>query len=310
MAQIFDAPVIRGPQDYRAQSQFNTNLIMALTGGLNYINLQAGGVRTVSLANLAVTTAKIDNLAVTQAKIGNLAVGSAQIDDLAVTNAKIDNLSVTTGKIDNLAVTTAKIDNLAVTTGKIDNLAVTNAKIDSMEAGKITAGTIAATISIEGPTITGGTLRTAASGARLEVTSSGLVAWLDGSTKGVSIENDAFGQIKLNASNGFLTSFFGDLYLGTGYGANLNIWSDGDLEVAADASSGTLTLKDMDYTRTLAEIIEHTHAGVYSPVGHSHSVSTGGAHNHGITDGTVLMVNGGGTVTWVANAGHNNHSIS
>ena len=278
MASIVVAPVVRGPQDYAAQSDFNRRLVHALSGGLNYVNLATGGVRTANLADLVATTAKID--------------------DLAVTTAKVDNLAVTTAKIDNLAVTTAKIDNLAVTTAKIDNLAVTNAKIDSMEAGKVTAGTITATIEIIGPTITGGTVRTAASGKRMELTTSGLVAWLDGSNKGVSIENDAFGQIKFNGSNGFLASVFGDLYMGTGYGANINIWSDGDLEASADASTGTLTLKDSDYTRTLAQIVEHTH-----------SIGSAGSHNHGISNGTELALASGGSVTWVAYSGHT-HSIT
>ena len=268
MASIMPAPVIRGTQDFSVQSDFNRYLVHALSGGLNYINLAAGGVRTANIADLAVTTAKI----------ANAAIGTAQIDDLAVTRAKIANL--------------------AVGTAQIDNLAVTNAKIDSMEASKITAGTITATIEIIGPTITGGTVRTAASGKRMELTTSGLVAWLDGSNKGVSIENDAFGQIKFNGSNGFLASVFGDLYMGTGYGANINIWSDGDLEASADASTGTLTLKDSDYTRTLAQIVEHTH-----------SIGSAGSHNHGISNGTELALASGGSVTWVAYSGHT-HSIT
>jgi hypothetical protein len=54
----------------------------------------------------------------------------------------------------------------AVRVQHIANLAVTNAKIASLSATKLTAGTITATISIVGPTITGGMVQTAASGAR------------------------------------------------------------------------------------------------------------------------------------------------
>ncbi len=56
--------------------------------------------------------------------------------------------TVDTADITNLAVETAKIGNLAVTTAKIDNLAVSDAKINDLAAGKITAGTISATVSL------------------------------------------------------------------------------------------------------------------------------------------------------------------
>jgi hypothetical protein len=79
--------------------------------------------------------------------------------------------SVGTSELQNGAVTTAKIDNLAVTNAKIDNLAVTNAKIANLSADKITAGTISATIAINGPTITGGVVRTSTSSTRVEMNS-------------------------------------------------------------------------------------------------------------------------------------------
>jgi hypothetical protein len=50
------------------------------------------------------------------------------------------------------------IADAAIGTAQIDNLAVTNAKIASISASKITAGTITATISINSPTITGGSI--------------------------------------------------------------------------------------------------------------------------------------------------------
>jgi hypothetical protein len=57
----------------------------------------------------------------------------------------------------------------SVGTNELQNGAVTNAKIDSLSASKLTAGTISATISIDGPTITGGLFRTSASGNRVEI---------------------------------------------------------------------------------------------------------------------------------------------
>ena len=292
MAQVIVAPIIRGPQDYAAQSMFNQRLIHMLSGGLDFVNLATGGVRTANLADLVATTAKID--------------------DLAVTTAKVDNLAVTTAKIDNLAVTTAKIDNLAVTTAKIDNLAVTNAKIDSMEAGKITAGTITASISIDAPTITGGTIQTAASGHRLV---------LDASLKGYDANYKRFEVV--SSVGDVRTEFYGGLTgdsVGTIYGIESALSSGGtagyltspnrvSIGAANIARIGPVSKNGYDIDGLYAAI-GHNHNGVYSPVGHGHGVGTGGAHNHGIADGTQLALNGGGYVTWVASAGHSDHLIS
>lgn len=106
-------------------------------------------------------------------------VGTGELVDGSVTGPKYANLSITTAKIADGQITTAKIGtaqitmaligDLQVTTAKIAALAVTDAKIQSLTADKISAGTITATISINGPTITGGLIRTAASGARMEM---------------------------------------------------------------------------------------------------------------------------------------------
>ena len=124
--------------------------------------IAAAAVTTALIADAAITSAKIQdatiatadiaNAAIVQAKIASAAVGTAQIADLAVTNAKIAAAAVDTAKIANLAVTTALIADGAITSAKIGaaavqtahiaDLAVTNAKIASMDAGKITAGTL------------------------------------------------------------------------------------------------------------------------------------------------------------------------
>ncbi len=113
-------------------------------------------ISSAFIADAAIKTAHIEDAAIVNAKIANLAVQSANIADLAVTTLKIGNTAITEDKIASMAVTTSKIDNLAITTAKIDSLAVTNAKINSVSAGKITAGTISATISIDGPSIYAG----------------------------------------------------------------------------------------------------------------------------------------------------------
>lgn len=73
------------------------------------------------------------------------------------------------------AVETQHILNAAITTAKIGAAQITDALIDSLSAGKITAGTITALIALVGPTITGGLIRTAATGARIEISSSNTI---------------------------------------------------------------------------------------------------------------------------------------
>lgn len=153
-----------------------------------------GSMRTMFIQDLAVTSAKIQDLAVTTAKIS----------DLAVTNAKISSLSaskITAGTIDASTITVTNLNATNLTTGtlSIDRIAdtsITNAKIANLNATKINAGDIASARmsanvltalqvnvnnlsaitadigsitsgSITGVTITGGTVRTASSGARI-----------------------------------------------------------------------------------------------------------------------------------------------
>lgn len=95
----------------------------------------------------------------------------------SVGTTELQNNAVTSAKVANAAITNAKIDNLAVDEAKIANLAVTDAKISGLSASKITAGTITASVSMSAPNINGGTItgsliRTAASGKRVELSSS------------------------------------------------------------------------------------------------------------------------------------------
>jgi hypothetical protein len=87
----------------------------------------------------------------------------------------------------------------------IEDLTITNAKIYDLSADKITAGTITATISIIGPTITGGTIQTATSGKRIKIFNNQLNS-LNGNTKeGFSIEQ---------YTSGSYTAYSGLLYRG------------------------------------------------------------------------------------------------
>jgi hypothetical protein len=147
----------------------------------------------------SVITELREGLSIPMARIGDLVVGTAKIVDLSVTTAKINNLAVTEAKIANLAVTEAKIANLAVTTAKIDDLAVTNAKIDSCSISKLTAGNL----DVIGTITSLGKLRTAASGARIEITQTLIVGY---NSSGVA-------QFYLQASDGKAYAAAGNIIL-------------------------------------------------------------------------------------------------
>jgi hypothetical protein len=122
----------------------------------------------------------------------------------------------------------------------IENLTITNAKIVSLEADKITAGTITATISIVGPTITGGLIRTASSGARIEIMGSGFSS-IDSSGK-VRISINSVGEFGYQEMR-----YFGQagVHEGTlsGTDGQFNITAQTDLVIGAAStmyiSSGT-----------------------------------------------------------------------
>lgn len=168
-------------------------------------------VTTAKVANLNVTTALIADLAVGSAKIANLAVGQAQIADAAIVSAKIGNLQVTNAHIADATIQSAKIANLDA--GKI--VAGSTFTNDLSVASKFTLGTASTSGTIEsygyataangfqltkagftlkggnitGSTVTSATIRTGASGARGEFTSTSSI---NGTTQGaLSFYNNA-----------------------------------------------------------------------------------------------------------------------
>jgi hypothetical protein len=156
-------------------------------------------VTDLALAAAAVTAAKIAAGAVTAPAIGPLAVSGPAIAAGAVTAAKITAGTITTNEIaagtiaaGNIAagtITGAQIAALTIAAGNIAAGAVTAAKItaatitsneiaaNTIVAGNIAANAItAATIAagaIDGKTITGALIRTAAAGNRWELKSAG-----------------------------------------------------------------------------------------------------------------------------------------
>ncbi len=121
---------------------------------------KGGSVITLSaqIADATIISAHIGALQVGNSKIASAAISTAKIQDAAITNAEIADAAVTNAKIGALEVGNSRIANAAISTAKIQDLAVTDAEIASLNAGKINAGIM-----------TGRTVRTADSGARVQL---------------------------------------------------------------------------------------------------------------------------------------------
>src|SRR3989338_3509694 len=121
---------------------------------------KGGNVITLSaqIADATILSAQIGALQVGNSKIMDAAISTAKIQDLAVTNAEIADAAITNAKIGMLEVGNSRIANAAISTAKIQDLAVTDAEIANLNAGKINAGIM-----------TGRTVRTADSGARVQM---------------------------------------------------------------------------------------------------------------------------------------------
>jgi hypothetical protein len=135
------------------------------------------------IADGAITTPKIVAGAITAASgiIADATISTAKIQDGAILTAKIGDAQIVTAKIQDLGVTTAKIADLQVVNAKIGSLAVNDAKIGDVSVGKLTAGILTADITVSAR------IKTANSGARVEINSSGLQAYNSGGTQTVSI---------------------------------------------------------------------------------------------------------------------------
>jgi hypothetical protein len=116
--------------------------------------LASGSVTATAIAAAAVGTAAIQNAAITNALIANLAVSGAQIQSATITGANIASATIAGANIGTATIAQANMASASIGTAQIQSLAVTDAKINDVSAGKITAGTITATISITSPVIT------------------------------------------------------------------------------------------------------------------------------------------------------------
>lgn len=171
--------------------------------------IQSLAVGTAHIADAAIVSAKIGDLQVGTAKIADLAVSNAKIADLAVDNAKIANLNaakITAGTIDaaRIGANSITASHLAVTTSLVVGQVIQSSNYTAGSAGwRITGdgnaefNNVTVRGTIESSTITGGTIRTAASGQRIQmsnaapdqiqfITTGGAIAKVSGYASGTS----------------------------------------------------------------------------------------------------------------------------
>lgn len=139
-------------------------------GAVTEAKIYAGAVTSGKIAANAVTAAKIQANAVTADKINAGAVTTEKLNASAVTAAKIAADAVTSEKIMAGSIITDKIGANAVTTAKIAANAVTAQQIaaNAVTADKISVTQLSAICAVIG------LLRTATSGARMEIESNQL----------------------------------------------------------------------------------------------------------------------------------------
>lgn len=153
---------------------------------------------SLDVAALGITSAYIGPAAVGNSKLENLSVDANKMANSSVTSTKIANAAVGSAAIANAAVGNAAIANLAVGTAQIQDLAVNDAKITSLAAGKITAGTITAAVSMTAPNITStsGSLTVNMSSGRLLAQASNVFAQIQGGeTIAYNISNSSFARL-------------------------------------------------------------------------------------------------------------------
>lgn len=129
---------------YSAKNDGN-NVTIAVDQDKNTISakINAGGVGTTELADSAVTAAKIATSAVETDKIAALAVTAEKIAASAITTEKINASAVTTDKIADKNVTKVKLaDDVQTSLGKADSA-----------VQKITEGSIAGAINVDGAAV-------------------------------------------------------------------------------------------------------------------------------------------------------------
>ena len=134
--------------------------------------------------------------------VGNRSAASAQatgtpvrvsgidVEALAIATTHLGDGAVTGLKIADATITSAKIGTAQILNANIANLAVDDAKVANMNVGKLVTGTLSADVTVSSR------IKTADTGARVEINSAGLQAYSSGGTQTVNISSaDGSAQI-------------------------------------------------------------------------------------------------------------------
>ncbi|MFT4258043.1 hypothetical protein [Microbacterium sp.] len=143
---------------------------LLVDGAITARTLAAGAVTAGKIAANSIGANEIVANSITGDEIAANAITASELAALSVEAGHIKANAVTADKIEAGAITTVKLAAGAVTADKIEAGAITTVKL---AAGAVTANAIAAD-AINGKTITGALIRTAASGARTEMNTSGI----------------------------------------------------------------------------------------------------------------------------------------
>jgi hypothetical protein len=195
----------------------------SLTGTLTVSN--AGRINVTALqGTLTVGDAASVNV---NALTGTLTTGMGATINVGALNGQINGT-----QIENLAISGTHIQNLTITGGKIATATIDSAKIISLEANKITAGTIAASVTMTSPTlvISSGT-------ATVNIDASNMVRVADSGflNRFSRMTSTGFRLESLSSSSQFATII--------GWGFNAQFSSGGSqVELSANATGGVLRL--------------------------------------------------------------------
>jgi hypothetical protein len=134
-------------------------------------NKQATPSAQLALTPVRLVGTDIVDGAIAALQIASNAITNAKISDDAVTNIEILDGTIVSANIGTGQILTANIGDAQIVNAKILDATISSAKIASITADKITTGTLTAVVTISG------TIRTASTGARVVIDSSGIEAY-------------------------------------------------------------------------------------------------------------------------------------
>ena len=120
----------------------NITDLQATNAKINKLEADIGNIADLEAFNATIQNLQTNKADINLANVENASIKTAMIADAQITTSKIADASIDSAKIKEGAITEATIHDGAITSAKIADASITNAKIDSLNADKITAGTL------------------------------------------------------------------------------------------------------------------------------------------------------------------------